>query len=197
MWPRGRIDFKKLESFKNCNGKTSKNFQYLASRRSSTPVHKCQDIWQNLVSLILLYRKVTINWKVTQLCRNQPIWKLFCKIHVFLKFHFQFIIYNKTNFGKIIFCSECPTTKEGGHFMVHRHPTAEGSEVARLVGEVAGGITSKAILSLLIGTKSHRPVIRCEQEALNRMERDFKKCTRRVQYQVCPNKIKVGWISDP
>ena len=68
--------------------------------------------------------------------------------------------------------------------MVHRHPTAEGSELARLVGEVAGKITSKAVLSLLLGTGGHRPVLSCGQENLNKMEKDFKKCTRRVQYQV-------------
>ena len=68
--------------------------------------------------------------------------------------------------------------------MVHRHPTAEGSEVAKLVGEVAGEMTSKAVLSLLLATGGHQPVLRCGQEKLNKMEKEFKKCTRRVQYQV-------------
>ena len=75
--------------------------------------------------------------------------------------------------------------------MVHRHPTAEGSEVAKLVGEVAGEITSKAVLSLLLGTGGHQPVLRCGQEKLNKMEKDFKKCTRRVQYQVSLTASKI------
>ena len=35
---------------------------------------------------------------------------------------------------------------------------------------MAGKTTSKAILSLLLGTGGHRPVLRCEQEQLNKME---------------------------
>ena len=45
-------------------------------------------------------------------------------------------------------------------------------------------LNSKAVLSLLIGNAGHQPVLQCGQEELNKMERDFKKCTRRVQYQV-------------
>ena len=45
-------------------------------------------------------------------------------------------------------------------------------------------LNSKAVLSLLIGNAGHQPVLKCGQEELNKMERDFKKCTRRVQYQV-------------
>ena len=45
-------------------------------------------------------------------------------------------------------------------------------------------LNSKAVLSLLIGNAGHQPVLKCGQEQLNKMERDFKKCTRRVQYQV-------------
>ena len=43
--------------------------------------------------------------------------------------------------SKYIFVSECPHSKEGALFTVHRHPTSEGSEVAKLVGEVAGQVT--------------------------------------------------------
>ena len=45
-------------------------------------------------------------------------------------------------------------------------------------------LNSKAVLSLLIGNAGHQPVLKCGQEELNKMERDFKKCSRRVQYQV-------------
>ena len=45
-------------------------------------------------------------------------------------------------------------------------------------------LNSKVVLSLLIGNAGHQPVLKCGQEELNKMERDFKKCTRRVQYQV-------------
>ena len=60
-----------------------------------------------------------------------------------------------------------------------------------MVGELAGKITSKAVLSLLLGTGGHRPVLRCGQEKLNKMEKDFKKCTRRVQYQVTLTASKI------
>ena len=68
--------------------------------------------------------------------------------------------------------------------VVHQRGREEGEEVAELVAEVAGEVTSRALLSLLHRARGHTPLIACSQHELNKMERDFGACVRKVQYQL-------------
>ena len=51
--------------------------------------------------------------------------------------------------SKYFSLSDCPHSKEGALFTLHRHPTSEGSEVAKLVGEAAGQVTRWASTCLM------------------------------------------------
>ena len=59
-----------------------------------------------------------------------------------------------------------------------------GQVAARVVGEVAGPVTSRAVLALLHGATGHQPIMACSQGAMNAMEERIKATTRKVQYQV-------------
>ena len=66
-----------------------------------------------------------------------------------------------------------------------RYRGSGGGEVAaRVVAEVAGPVTSRAVLALLHGATGHQPIMACSQGAMNAMEERIKATTRKVQYQV-------------
>jgi len=66
----------------------------------------------------------------------------------------------------------------------HQRGREEGNAMAELVGEVAGSVTSRAILALLHKARGHTQLITCSQHQLNKMERDFGACVRKVQHQI-------------
>jgi len=79
--------------------------------------------------------------------------------------------------------NQCIT--ENKRFGVFHHAgTKEGRAMSKLVGEVAGPVTSKAVLALLLQASGHSKVINCSQRQLNKMEAALAACVRKVQYQV-------------
>ena len=60
----------------------------------------------------------------------------------------------------------------------------EGGAMAELVGEVAGPVTSRVVLATLHKARGHTRFITCSQRQLNKMERDFGSCVRKVQHQI-------------
>ena len=68
--------------------------------------------------------------------------------------------------------------------VLHQRGGEEGVAMAELVGEVAGPVTSRAILATLHKARGHTQLVTCSQRQLNKMERDFGACVRKVQYQI-------------
>ena len=60
----------------------------------------------------------------------------------------------------------------------------EGESMAELVEDMAGQVTSRAVLALLHRARGHKQMITCSQRQLNKMERNFGACVRKVQYQI-------------
>ena len=56
--------------------------------------------------------------------------------------------------------------------------------MAELVEDMAGQVTSRAVLALLHRARGHNQIITCSQHQLNKMERNFGACVRKVQYQI-------------
>ena len=95
--------------------------------------------------------------------------------------------------------NQCITSNGGGFF--HHRGTEEGRATSKLVAEVAGPVTSRAVLALLLKVHfcfkfsflifslflqsvGHSKVLTCSQRQLNKMEASLAACVRKVRHRV-------------
>jgi len=64
------------------------------------------------------------------------------------------------------------------------HGSGQDTALARMLGQVAGPVTSRAVLALLRTHRGHGPISSCSQSELNRMEASLERCVSKVQYQM-------------
>ena len=93
--------------------------------------------------------------------------------------------------------NQCITSNGGGLF--HHRGTEEGRATSKLVAEVAGPVTSRAVLALLLKVHfcfkfsflifslflqsvGHSKVLTCSQRQLNKMEASLAACVRKVRH---------------
>ena len=95
--------------------------------------------------------------------------------------------------------NQCITSNGGGFF--HHRGTEEGRATSKLVAEVAGPVTSRAVLALLLKVHfcfkfsflifslflqsvGHSKVLTCSQRQLNKMEASLAACVRKVRHRL-------------
>merc|ERR1712038_1370359 len=68
-------------------------------------------------------------------------------------------------------------------FFHHRHSNTQGQQIAKMVGDVATSVTSRAIMDIITHANGHSPVS-CSQSELVEMESQYESCIKRVQYKL-------------
>merc|ERR1712183_1119716 len=68
-------------------------------------------------------------------------------------------------------------------FFHHKHSNTKGEQIAKMVGDVATSVTSRAIMDIITHANGHSPVS-CSQSELVEMESQYESCIKRVQYKL-------------
>eukprot|EP00092_Neocalanus_flemingeri_P040937 GFUD01044575.1.p1 GENE.GFUD01044575.1~~GFUD01044575.1.p1 ORF type:complete len:214 (-),score=34.40 GFUD01044575.1:55-696(-) len=62
-------------------------------------------------------------------------------------------------------------------------PNPVGDKISDTIGHVARHVTQRAVMQVVLHAQGHHP-IRCSQTQLRQMDKDFKTCFKKIQYQV-------------
>merc|ERR1712183_763472 len=83
-----------------------------------------------------------------------------------------------------VFGKPCDCVGRPSVFFHHKHSNTKGEQIAKMVGDVATSVTSRAIMDIITHANGHSPVSSCSQSELVEMESQYESCIKRVQYKL-------------
>merc|ERR1712183_150984 len=83
-----------------------------------------------------------------------------------------------------VFGKPCDCVGRPSVFFHHKLSNTKGVQIAKMVGDVATSVTSRAIMDIITHANGHSPVSSCSQTELVEMESQYESCIKRVQYKL-------------